>query len=250
MNHYQKKYLGLFNFFEEAIRLFCEDEQVKNNKELYLNLEMIQKCDFSNFSKEEKYAVLVILMKYLMPLVNMSQTDFLKANNIGLNVRTGMNHINLKFKYNYTTLNSLNNSGITGNKAKFTNGNTYRNRNSIGEDSEMKRMFKNKSDLNMMNVGGGITSKKGTFSKMHNNSVDSLPIIKNNGIFKENSGLKSRRNRNGVSFVGCSCNSFGGEFCFDKSVSESYRLRTFGKLEIQYKIRRFYGCHFLGDSRL
>jgi hypothetical protein len=189
LNNYQKKYLGLFNFFEEAIRLFCEDEQVKNNKELYLNLEMIQKCDFSNFSKEEKYAVLVILMKYLMPLVNMSQTDFLKVNNIGLNVRTGMNHINLKFKYNYTTLNSLNNSGITGNKAKFTNGNTYRNRNSIGEDSEMKRMFKNKSDLNMMNVGGGITSKKGTFSKMHNNSVDSLPIIKNNGIVNSNSNI-------------------------------------------------------------
>ena len=184
LNNYQKKYLGLFNFFEEAIRLFCEDDQVKNNKELYLNLEMLQKCDFSTFSKEEKYAVLVILMKYLMPLVNMSQTDFLKVNNIGLNVRNGMNHINLKFKYNYTTLNSLNNSMMTGNKTKFTNGNTYRNRNSIGEESEVKRLLKNKSDLNMN--GGGLTSKKGTFSKMHNNSVDSLPVIKNNGIVNIN----------------------------------------------------------------
>ena len=87
LKNYEKKYSGLFNFFEESLHLFFEDEEIKNNKEIYVNIESLQKCDFTIFTKEEKYSILVILMKYLLPLINSNENS-----NFG--------NINLKFHNN------------------------------------------------------------------------------------------------------------------------------------------------------
>ena len=87
LKNYEKKYAGLFNFFEESLKLFFEDEEIKNNKEIYVNIEALQKCDFNAFNKEEKYSILVILMKYLLPLINSSEYG-------------NMGNVNLKFHTN------------------------------------------------------------------------------------------------------------------------------------------------------
>ena len=87
LKNYEKKYAGLFNFFEESLKLFFEDEEIKNNKEIYVNIEALQKCDFNVFTNEEKYSILVILMKYLLPLINSSEYG-------------NMGNVNLKFHTN------------------------------------------------------------------------------------------------------------------------------------------------------
>ena len=97
---YEQKYAGLFNFFEESLRLFFEDDEIKNNKEIYVNIEALQNGDFTAFTKEEKYSILVILMKYLLPLVNSNECSVNKS---------GMNNINLKFHY-ASNNNTSNNS--------------------------------------------------------------------------------------------------------------------------------------------
>lgn len=90
LKKYEKKYAGLFAFFEESLQKFFEDEDIRNNKEIYVNIESLQQGDFSVFSKEEKYSILVILMKYLLPLVNSNDNPINQSNT---------SNVSLKFRY-------------------------------------------------------------------------------------------------------------------------------------------------------
>ena len=89
--------------------MFLNDDELKNNKDIFINLDSMKRGDFNNLSNEEKYSTLVILMKYLMPLIH--NTDAL--NNIN-----SLSNINLKFhfknhKKNFKNeINKSNNIGI------------------------------------------------------------------------------------------------------------------------------------------
>ena len=137
---YEQKYAGLFNFFEESLRLFFEDEEIKNNKEIYVNIEALQHGDFTIFTKEEKYSILVILMKYLLPLVNSNECSVNKS---------GMNNINLKFHYA---------SGGTNSRRYI-------------DDMDMKKIISSKGNLKGK-------SKSSRRNNSVQNSIDSLPSIK------------------------------------------------------------------------
>ena len=137
---YEQKYAGLFNFFEESLRLFFEDEEIKNNKEIYVNIEALQHGDFTIFTKEEKYSILVILMKYLLPLVNSNECSVNKS---------GMNNINLKFHYA---------SGGTNSRRYI-------------DDMNMKKIISSKGNLK----GKSMSSRRNNSVQ---NSIDSLPSIK------------------------------------------------------------------------
>ena len=137
---YEQKYAGLFNFFEESLRLFFEDEEIKNNKEIYVNIEALQHGDFTIFTKEEKYSILVILMKYLLPLVNSNECSVNKS---------GMNNINLKFHYA---------SGGTNSRRYI-------------DDMDMKKIISSKGNLKKKNM----SSRRNNSVQ---NSIDSLPSIK------------------------------------------------------------------------
>lgn len=90
LKKYEKKYAGLFSFFEESLQKFFEDEDIKNNKEIYVNIDSLKQGDFSVFSKEEKYSILVILMKYLLPLINSNDDPINQSNT---------SNVSLKFRY-------------------------------------------------------------------------------------------------------------------------------------------------------
>ena len=76
----EKKYSGLYNFLEESLNNFFVDEKLINSKDIYINNESLKKFDFSNLTKQEKYSTLIILMKYLMPLIYDEQ-EVLNSNN-------------------------------------------------------------------------------------------------------------------------------------------------------------------------
>ena len=91
LKNYEKKYSGLFTFFEDCLEQFFNDEELVNNQEIFVNIDSIRKCDFSNLNKEEKYSTLIILMKYLMPLMDSSNVLKQNQNN------NSINNVNLKF---------------------------------------------------------------------------------------------------------------------------------------------------------
>ena len=116
LKNYEKKYSGLFNFFEDCLDQFFNDEELINNQEIFVNIDSIKKCDFSNLNKEEKYTALIIIMKYLMPL--MDSSNVLKQSQSGSN---NINNVNLKFylgnKNNY--LNDEERGAFSGRKNSF-----------------------------------------------------------------------------------------------------------------------------------
>ena len=76
-----RKYSGLYHFLEESLNNFFLDENILNNKEIYISNESLKKFQFLNLTKQEKYTTLIILMKYLMPLVYGEQDINNKINN-------------------------------------------------------------------------------------------------------------------------------------------------------------------------
>ena len=114
LKNYEKKYSGLFNFFEDCLEQFFNDEELVNNQEIYVNIDSIRKCDFSNLNREEKYTTLIIIMKYLMPLMDSSNVLKQSQNNV--------NNVNVKYylgnKKNY--LNDGDGGGVlSGGKNGF-----------------------------------------------------------------------------------------------------------------------------------
>ena len=87
LQNYENKYTGLFNFLEECLNKFYNDDDLKNNKEIYLNIDSIKKGDFNKLSKEEKYSTLIILMKYLIPLMNIKTTNDKKYSIDNINIK-------------------------------------------------------------------------------------------------------------------------------------------------------------------
>ena len=86
LKNYEKKYNGLFQYFDDCLKMFLNDEELKNNKDLHIDIDLMKKGDFSGLNDKEKYSTLIILMKYLMPLIynTESLSDFNNLNNINL----------------------------------------------------------------------------------------------------------------------------------------------------------------------
>ena len=95
LSQYFDKYKGLFNFLEECLNDFFDNNEIINSKCCDINIENIRKFNFSDFTKQEKYSLLVLLMKNLLPLITL---NFNSNCNLGNNIfTTNLNLIDLKF---------------------------------------------------------------------------------------------------------------------------------------------------------
>ena len=123
LKNYEKKYSVLFNLFEDCLEQLFNDEELVNNQEIFVNIDSIRKCDFSNLNKEEKYTTLIIIMKYLMPL--MDSTNALKQQNSSNNI----NNVNLNFYLGNKTNGDGNASGRKSGVGKMVNSMDNLNKN-------------------------------------------------------------------------------------------------------------------------
>ena len=95
INIYFTKYKGLFNFLEECLNEFFNDDEILNIKNTNINVEDIKKFNFEDFNKNEKYRILVLLMNHLMPIITL---NFKSSCNLGNNLFcTNLNLIDKKF---------------------------------------------------------------------------------------------------------------------------------------------------------
>ena len=104
-NIYSIRYKGLFNFLEECLNEFFNDEELLNMKNMNINYDNIKKFDFGSFPKEEKYAILILLMNHLMPILTLN----FKANcNLGNTIfTTNLNLIDNNFNSTQKFLNDV-----------------------------------------------------------------------------------------------------------------------------------------------
>ena len=100
---YYNKFNGLFFFLEECIQNFFHDQTLIENKHFFVKMNDIKKLKFDEFNKEEKYSILVLLMKHLMPLITL---NFNNKDNIGKDLfKTNLNIIDKNFNINQNYLN-------------------------------------------------------------------------------------------------------------------------------------------------
>ena len=59
LKNQQKKYFGLYHFLDESLNLFFVDENILNNKNIYINNESLKQFNFSTI-----YIIFILLPKY------------------------------------------------------------------------------------------------------------------------------------------------------------------------------------------
>jgi hypothetical protein len=97
---YEKKYGAVFNLFEVGIQKLAEDDEIKRNKDLYINVDSLRNCEFHQFSAEQKYSILMVLVKHILPLVNIQSEVKQNLNNVKVRYKEPENSKiteNLKF---------------------------------------------------------------------------------------------------------------------------------------------------------
>ena len=97
----KKRNLGIYNYLEECLKLFFNDDYLKSKKSIYIHIGSLKKGDFEKLSKEEKYATLVILMRYLSPLILPNDNNELD------NIQTRFNFIKSKNNNRFLIENNI-----------------------------------------------------------------------------------------------------------------------------------------------
>lgn len=77
--NYETKFKNIMNLYKMAIDDLVNDQEFKNTKDVYVNIDEIKKGNFDSFSKQEKYSILVYLLKNILPLVNTEEDEDINA---------------------------------------------------------------------------------------------------------------------------------------------------------------------------
>ena len=144
-----RKYSGLYNFLEESLNNFFNDEFILNNKDIYINTDALRKFEFNNLSNEQKYSTLITLMKYLMPLISnekavLKPNNFLEKYNIQYHMpKENTLIINDKFrKFLSIKQRNKNSASSTDNIYRGKNDNNLENLPSISKGANYRKIMK------------------------------------------------------------------------------------------------------------
>ena len=177
------KFNGILNLYKEALTLLMQDEDLKLNN-ISLNKEIILQGNYDNFTSFEKYIIVMLLIKNLLPLIETSIEDNDDSNeifksflNFGFKTTSNTFNFEKKEEKNISKLSRLNFRSLFDKRIDICDSNiidfTQRTKNNLGKS-------KNKS-LKSFNSESNIIDIK--------NRKKILNIIKNNS-FNENKRFK------------------------------------------------------------
>jgi hypothetical protein len=104
LNIYKSKFKGLVNFLEENLQNFSKDEKIMAKTNFNTKTEKIKKCEFEDFTMDEKKELLNVLIKYLLPLAN-PDVDYSGNNDSKTYFNTNLSITKLKNVNNRNYLN-------------------------------------------------------------------------------------------------------------------------------------------------
>jgi hypothetical protein len=134
----QQKFEGIINIYNIAIDDLINDEELRNKTDIYVNIDEIKNGNFEYFNKEEKYSILVFLMKHLLPLVN--------SNNNDINtIKEQINSVEIAYKENNTLMNKTSST-----KFRTRNINTLKTPYHTRQNTFNTDMYKTTSNINSL----------------------------------------------------------------------------------------------------
>ena len=134
----QQKFEGIINIYKMAIDDLINDKELRNKTDIYVNIDEIKNGNFEFFNKEEKYSILVFLMKHLLPLVN--------SNNNDINtIKEQINSVEIAYKENNTLMNKTSST-----KFRTRNINTLKTPYHTRQNTFNTDMYKTTSNINSL----------------------------------------------------------------------------------------------------
>ena len=64
------KYGNIMKLFEDVLSKIYEDKNMENIRNIFINFEDFKSCEFEKLSSEQKYSIVILIIKYLIPLIN------------------------------------------------------------------------------------------------------------------------------------------------------------------------------------
>ena len=155
------KYANIMKLFEEVLVNIYEDKNMKYIKNIFINLEDFKQCNFETLSSEQKYSIIILIIKYLIPLIN-------------------PNNLPGKFKSLFSGIEDV----------SFINGNTEKGNYLLSSTSNLSSNYKERSIRHNV-VKSRIKSSSSDFGKTqlffdkkYQKQVNEMQSITN--IFNEN----------------------------------------------------------------
>ena len=155
------KYANIMKLFEEVLVNIYEDKNMKYIKNIFINLEDFKRCNFETLSSEQKYSIIILIIKYLIPLIN-------------------PNNLPGKFKSLFSGIEDV----------SFINGNTEKGNYLLSSTSNLSSNYKERSNRHNV-VKSRIKSSSSDFGKTqlffdkkYQKQVNEMQSITN--IFNEN----------------------------------------------------------------
>ena len=103
-NHYKDKLNFINNRFSNILSLYdtvlekIHKEYPDDLKEIFIDINEFNKCDFDKLSPDKKYSIVILLIKCILPLIN--------ENNLPENIKKNMKNTQTKFYLNNETCDS------------------------------------------------------------------------------------------------------------------------------------------------
>ena len=155
------KYANIMKLFEEVLVNIYEDKNMKYIKNIFINLEDFKQCNFETLSSEQKHSIIILIIKYLIPLIN-------------------PNNLPGKFKSLFSGIEDV----------SFINGNTEKGNYLLSSTSNLSSNYKERSNRHNV-VKSRIKSSSSDFGKTqlffdkkYQKQVNEMQSITN--IFNEN----------------------------------------------------------------
>ena len=104
-NHYKDKLNFINSRFTNIISLYdtvlekISKEYPENIKEIYIDINEFNKCEFDKLPPDKKYSIVILLIQFILPLIN--------ENNLPENIKKNMKNIQTKFYLNETCDSSV-----------------------------------------------------------------------------------------------------------------------------------------------
>ena len=213
---FQKKYYGIIKLYKIALDELVKDEETPK-KNIYINLDSINKGDYELLTKEEKIKIVRLLIKHLLPLITMNNSEI-------SNLRKTFTNLDIK-------MNSTQFSRFSDNSRNLSSYKPFSNIRNITEDSN----FGNNKEKRFLPIfDNNINNKINNILKNDDsNSFKSSFWGMNFNIKKNKEDISRFNNTNGFLY---SANGFGKNKKMKKKVKEINlnKRGIFGE-ELQYK---------------
>ena len=149
---FQEKYKGIIKLYNEALEELLKDDEIKKRENIYININDLKNGNFEKFTKEEKYHILVLLINYLLPLIQINENETSLSS-----LKEKINSI--EFKIGNQHLSKHNKTAKAKRIKKLLFGITSRNFNSFNKFGKSER-YSNERDIISILGDDYIESKK------------------------------------------------------------------------------------------